>query len=74
MVRWGILCNDRVVQEVEKHFVEGLGVRSQHGTYREDYEEGGGESDKITDLQNFGVVENWKGSLVGGQPNNIDFG
>ena len=26
------------------------------------------------DLQNFGDDENWIGSLVGGQPNDLDFG
>jgi len=46
MVCWGILCNDRVVQEAEKHFVQDLGARSQHGTYQDDYEEGGRENDK----------------------------
>ena len=46
----------------------------QHGTYKEDYEEGDGEDDTIMDLQNFGDDENWIGSLEGGQPNNLDFG
>ena len=31
MVRLGILWYDRVVQEVEKHFVHDFGARPQHG-------------------------------------------
>ena len=46
----------------------------EHETYWEDQEEGGGDIDTIMDLQSFGDDENWIGSMVGGQPNNLDFG
>ena len=32
------------------------------------------ENDTIMDLQNFGDNEDWIGSLVGGQLNNLDIG
>ena len=66
------LWYDRAVQEVEKHFVQDLGARPQHGADREDYEEGGGENDTYMDIQNFD--ENWLGSMVSGQPDDLDFG
>ena len=66
------LWYDRAVQEVEKYFVQDLGARPQHGADRDDYEEGGGENDTIMDLQNFD--DNWLGSMVSGQPDNLDFG
>ena len=40
----------------------------------EDYEEGGGEDGAIVDLQNFGEDDNWWGSLVGGQLDDLHFG
>jgi hypothetical protein len=40
----------------------------------EDYEERGWENDTIIDLQNFGNDENWLGSPVGGQLDDLDFG
>ena len=61
-----MLCNDRVVQEVEKYFVQDFGASFQHGTYWKGYEEGGGENDSIMDLQNFPDDENWIGSRYGG--------
>ena len=68
------LMYDQGVQEVEKHFVEYLGVRSQHEENKEDFAEGGGENDIVMDLQNFGDNENWLDSMVGWQPNDLDFG
>ena len=41
---------------------------------REDYEERDRENDTIIDLQNFGDDENWLGSPVGGQLDDLDFG
>ena len=32
------------------------------------------KNDTIMDLQNLGDDENWIGSLMGGQLNNVDFG
>lgn len=39
------LWHDRVVQDVEKQFVQDLGARPQHGVDQDDYEEGGGDND-----------------------------
>ena len=36
-------------------------------------EEGRGEIDTIMDLQNFGDNENWLGTLVGGQSDDLEF-
>ena len=58
----------------KKHFVHDLGARPQHEANKEGYEEGGGENDTTMDLQNFGDDENWLGSLVGGQLDDLDFG
>ena len=68
------LWYNQAIQEVEKHFVHDLGAKPQHGVDWEDYEEGSGENDTIMDLQNFRNIENWLGSLVGGQPDDLDFG
>ena len=40
---------------------------------REDYEEGGGESDTIINLLHFSDNKNWLGSLVGGQSDELVF-
>jgi hypothetical protein len=63
---------DRGAQEVEKHFVQDLDAKSQHEANKDDYEEGSGENDTIMNLQNFGDDGNWLGSLVGGQPNDLE--
>ena len=68
------LWYDRAIQEVEKQFVHDLGARPQHRADREEYVEGGWENDTIMDLLHFGDNENWLGSLVGGQPDDLDFG
>ena len=65
---------DRAVQQIEKHFVHDFGARPQRGTYKKDYEEGDGETDTNMDLHNFGDDENWLGSLVGGQLDDLDYG
>jgi len=62
------------IQEVGKHSAHDLGAKPRHGPYEEDYGEGGGEIDTIVELQQFGEHENWLGSLVGGQPYDLDFG
>ena len=68
------LMYDWGVQKLKKHFVHDLGARPQHGADQKDYEEDGGENDIVMHPQNFGDDEIWLGSLVGGQPNDLDFG
>ena len=46
----------------------------QYGANWEDYEEGGGENNTIMNLLHFGDDENWLGSLVDGQPDDLGFG
>ena len=50
-----------------------LGARPQHGVNREDYEEDDGKNDTIMNLQSFRDDENWLGTLVGGQLDDLDF-
>jgi hypothetical protein len=50
---------DQGVQDFEKHFVEYIGVRSQHEENKEDFAEGGGpENNIVMVLQNSGHGEN----------------
>ena len=65
MYDWG-------VPEIEKHFVHDLGVRPQHEADKKDYEGGSGQNDTVMDLQNLGDDENWLGSLVGGQLDDLE--
>ena len=41
------LWYDWAIQKVNRHFVQDLGARTQHGVDREDYEHGNGENDTI---------------------------
>ena len=66
------LMYNRGVQQVEKHFVHHLGARLQDEANKEDYEEGSGENNTIMDLQIFGDDENYLGTLVGGQPHDLE--
>ncbi|KAG0580271.1 hypothetical protein KC19_4G162000 [Ceratodon purpureus] len=65
------LWHDRVVQDVEKQFVQDLGARPQHGVDRGDYEEGGGDND-FMDVDVRGEEDSMMGTLVVRQTSGTD--
>lgn len=67
------LWHDRVVQDVEKQFVQDLGARPQHGADQDDYEEGGGDNDYM-DVDERGEVGSMMGAMVVRQSHSVDMG
>lgn len=65
------LWHDRVVQDVEKQFVQDLGARPQHGVDQDDYEEGGGDNDYM-DVDVHGEEDNMMGAMVVRQTSGAD--
>lgn len=64
------LCKTGLSNKLTKHLVHVLGARPQHGANQEDYEEDGG---RVINLWIYKTSEMMLGSLVGWQPNDLDF-